>query len=35
MTLSPHMEKTFTEASCISNIHNGEKFLGAATFEGL
>ena len=36
MTSNPHMEqKTFIEASCINNIHTGEKFLAAATFEGL
>ena len=33
---SYHMEqKTLIEASCINNIHAGEKVFAAAAFEGL
>ena len=35
MSSSYHMEwKTFIEVSCIYNIHTGEKFFVAPTFEG-
>ena len=30
-----HGVKTFIEASCTNNIHTGEKFFAAVSFEGL
>ena len=36
MSSSYHMKlKAFTEESCNSNMHTGEKFFAAVTFEGL